>query len=104
METDRLEIILRHLKHIIAVGQEDVTSLDILCHILVFAFLEILKFDRVITLNPAGLVQVHRLPTALCVVLVLETILYDLELELTNRSDELAPVMLIDVRYFCTSA
>ena len=95
METYALEIILGHLQYIVAVGEEDITSLDILGHILVFAFLEVLELSRVIALNPACLVEVYRLPTALGIILVLETVLYDLKLQLTHRTDELTAVMLV---------
>ena len=95
METYALEIILGHLQYIVAVGEEDITSLDILGHILVFAFLEVLEFGRVITLYPTCLVEVYRLPTALGIVFVLKTILYDLELQLAHRTDELAAIMLV---------
>ena len=95
METYALEIILGHLQYIVTVGEEDITSLDILGHILVFAFLEVLELSRVIALNPACLVEVYRLPTALGIILVLETVLYDLKLQLTHRTDELTAVMLV---------
>ena len=95
MEADSLEIVLGHLQYIVAVGKEDIASLDILGHVLILSFLEVLELGRIVTLYPACLIEVHRLPTALCVVLVLETVLDDLELELSDRTDELAAVMLV---------
>ena len=40
--------------------------------------------------------QVYRLPTTLCVVLVLKTILDNLKLKLTHGADNLATVELVD--------
>ena len=87
METDILKVVLRHLKHIVAIGKKDVAPINILCHILIFASLEILQFGLVVALDPTGLIEAHRLPTALCVILVLETILYHLELQLSHCSN-----------------
>ena len=60
-----LEVHLRHLQHISAVGQEHIPTLAVFRHVLVFALLEGFQFSRIIALNPAGFIQTERLPTAL---------------------------------------
>ena len=72
-----LEVHLRHLQHISAVGQEHIPTLAVFGHVLVFALLEGFQLRRIIALNPAGLIQTERLPTALRTVFVLQTILDD---------------------------
>ena len=96
MEADVFEIYLSHLQHIAAVGQEHVTSLHVGSHELVLAFLECLKLRLIIAFYPAGLVEAGRLPTAQSVVLMLQTVLYDLKLQLTYRAYEFAAVELAD--------
>ena len=91
-----LEVHLRHLQHISAVGQEHIPTLAVFGHVLVFALLEGFQLRRIIALNPAGLIQTERLPTALRTVFVLQTILDDLELQLPHRTDNLTPVELVD--------
>ena len=58
-------------QYITRIGEEHVTPLDILCHILILALLEVLQLLLVVCLNPACLMQVNRLPAALGIVLVL---------------------------------
>ena len=94
MELDVLEVHLSHLKHIATVGQEDITAFAILRHVLVLALLEGFEFFSIIALYPTSLVQADRLPTALGVVFVLQTVLNDFELQLPHRTDNLAPVEL----------
>lgn len=98
MELDMFEILLSHGQDITAVGEEDVTTLSVLGHILVLTLLEVLHLGLVtgFTLYPASLVEADGLPTALGIVLVLETILNNLELQLTYRTDDLAAIELID--------
>lgn len=49
-----LEVHLRHLQHISAVGQEHIPTLAVFRHVLVFALLEGFQLRRIIALNPAG--------------------------------------------------
>ena len=91
-----LEVHLRHLQHISAIGQEHIPALAVFGDVLVFALLEGFQLRRIIALNPAGLIQTERLPTALRTVFVLQTILDDLELQLPHRTDNLTPVELVD--------
>ena len=91
-----LEVHLRHLQHISAVGQEHIPTLAVFRHVLVFAFLEGFQLCRIIALNPARLVEAERFPTALRAVFVLQTILDDLKLQLPHRTDNLPPVELVD--------
>ena len=92
MELDVLEVHLRHLKHITAVGKEHIPSLTVFRHILVLTLLERFQFGRIVAFNPAGLVQAHRFPAALGIVFVLQTVLDDFELERPDRADDLAAV------------
>ena len=96
MELNILEVHLRHLQHVAAICQEHVPALAVFRHILVFALLESLQFRRVVTLNPAGLVQAQRFPTAFGAVFILQTVLDNLKLQLTYRTDDLTPVELVD--------
>ena len=56
MELDILEIFLSHLEDITGICQENVPSLTVFSHILVFPFLEILQLFLIIALNPTCLV------------------------------------------------
>ena len=47
-----LEIHLRHLQHISAIGQEHIPTLAVFGHVLVFALLEGFQISRIIALNP----------------------------------------------------
>ena len=55
MEADMLEVLLRHLKHIARVSEEDIAAFAVLRHVLVFTLLEVLEFFGRIALNPASL-------------------------------------------------
>ena len=101
MEFDVFEVVLCHLKDIVAVCQEHITPFPVLGHVLVLAFLEGFQFFFVVGGNPAGLVEVDGLPAAAGIVLVLQAVLDDLELVdgvypefdvETYRSAEVAPV------------
>ena len=95
MEFDFGEVGLRHLEHIVAVGEEDVAPLFVCGHELVFALLESCQCLLVVALYPARFVEADRLPAALRAVFMQQTILYHLELKLTDSADDLAPVELI---------
>lgn len=95
MESDVLEVFLSHLQHIARVGKEDVATLFVLGHILIFALLEVVEFLLVIALYPTGLIQMNGLPTTLGIILVLQTILDNLELQLSYRTNNLAVVELV---------
>ena len=92
-----LEVLLCHAEHISAVCQEHIASVAVLCHVLVLAFLEVLQFCFVARFarNPARLVQMHRLPAALCSVFVLQAVLYHLELQLAHCAYYLASIELV---------
>ena len=96
MESDMLEILLCHTQHIAGVGEEHITSLLVLRHILVLTLLEVLELLLVVALYPTGLIQVDGLPTAFRIVLVLQAILDDLKLQLSHRSDDLTVIKLVD--------
>ena len=96
VELDVLKVLLRHRQHITRVGEEHVASLLVLGHILVLALLEVFQFRIIVALNPTSLIQMHRFPTALCIVLILQTVLDDLELQLSHGTDDLSVVELVD--------
>ena len=96
MKFDSLKVLLRHRQHVARVGQENIAALLVLGHVLILALLEVLQLLLVVALYPARLIQVDRLPAALGIVLVLQTVLDDLELQLTDGADNLAAVELVD--------
>ena len=96
MELDVLKVLLRHRQHIAGVGEEHIAPFLVLSHILVLALLEGFQFLLVVARNPAGLIQVNGFPTALGVVLVLQSLLYDLELQRAHGTYNLASVELVD--------
>ena len=95
VEADVLEVDLRHLEHVATVGEEHVATFDILGHELVLTLLECFELGSIVALNPASLVEAHRLPTTLGIVLILQAILDNLKLELTYSTDNLAAVELV---------
>ena len=96
METDVLEVLLRHLKHKIALGEEDVAPVFIFCEVLLLAFFEFRQLLGVIALNPARLIERKALVSALCPVFMKESVLNDLELERADGSDDFTSVELVD--------
>ena len=96
MEFDILVVILRHLEDVAAICHKDVATLFVLRHILGFAFLEHLQLGFVVALYPAGLVHLQWLPTAFGLVLMLQAVLDNLKLQLTNRTHDLAAIELAD--------
>ena len=96
MELDVFEVFLGHGENITRVSEEDITTLLVLRHVLVLAFLEILEFRIIVALYPTSLVEMHRFPTTLRVVFVLQAILDDLELQLTYGTNDLPVVELVD--------
>ena len=96
VELDVLEVLLSHRQHIARVGKEYIASVAVLSHILILALLELLEFLGVVALYPASLVQMNGFPTALGVIFVLQTILYNLKLQLTHGADNLTAVKLVD--------
>ena len=56
MEPNMLEVHLRHLKYIIAIGQEYIPSFTVLGHVLIFAFLECFQLFGVVTFHPTGFI------------------------------------------------
>ena len=90
------KILLSHAQYITRIGEEHVTPLDILCHILILALLEVLQLLLVVCLNPACLVQVNRLPATLGIVLVFQAILDYLKLKLPHSTYDATAVELVD--------
>ena len=92
METNLGVVGLRHLQHIVGIGQEDVATLVVDCHILMLAAFELFQRLGVVAFDPAGLVERNRLPAALCAIFVEQAVLDDLELQLSDCTDNLAAV------------
>ena len=92
VEANILEILLRKGECIACVGKEYIASVLIDSHIRVLATLEVGQLLGVVALNPARLVDRDWLPAALCTIFVLQTILDNLKLELTNCTNNLASV------------
>ena len=80
MEFDVLEIVLGHLEHVVAVGQENVAAFAVLGHELVLALFEGFQLRRVVAFYPTRLVQAYGFPTAFGVILVFQTVLYHFKL------------------------
>lgn len=96
VELDVLEILLSHAEHITRVGEEYIATLDVFCHVLILALLELIKLLGIVALNPASLMEVNRLPTTLGIIFVFKTILDNLKLKLTNSSYNTATIELVD--------
>ena len=56
------------------------------------AALEVGQLLGIVALNPARLIDRDRLPAALCAILVLQAVLNNLKLKLSNRTDNLAAI------------
>ena len=76
-----LKVLLRESERITCVGKEYITTVLVYRHIGVLAALEIGQLSLIVGLNPASLMYRDRLPTALCTILVLKTILDNHQLE-----------------------
>ena len=90
------KVLLSHTQYVARISEEHIAALDILCHILILALLEVLQFLLVVCLNPACLMQVNRLPAALGIILVLQAILDNLELQLTDGTHDATTIELVD--------
>ena len=71
VELDVLKVLLRHGKDVARVCKEHVATVFVLRHVLVFAFLEVVKLRGIVTLYPARLMQVDGFPAAFGVVFIL---------------------------------
>jgi len=78
---------LRHLKYITGVCQEHIAPFSILCHILVFTFLEGFQFCGIIAFYPTGFIKTYRFPATGRIVFIQQTVLNDLKLQLSHRTD-----------------
>ena len=83
---------LRHLKYITGVCQEHIAPFSILCHILVFTFLEGFQFCGIIAFYPTGFIKTYRFPATGRIVFIQQTVLNDLKLQLSHRTDNLRPL------------
>ena len=92
MELNIREFLLGKSQRIACVGKEYIAIVLILCHIGVLATLEVGKLLGIVALDPTSLVNGDRIPTTLCTILVLKTVLDNLELKLTYGADNLATV------------
>lgn len=92
MEANLGEVGLGHLEDVVAVCQEDVTSLFVSGHVLAFALFEGFERRRIVAFYPASFVETDGLPAALRAVFVKQAVLYHLELELPHGADDFASV------------
>ena len=92
VEADVGEVVLGHLQDVVGVGQEDVAALLVGSHVLLLAALEGGKLFFVVALYPAGFVEADGFPAALGAILVQQTVLYYLELQLADGAYDLAAV------------
>ena len=90
------EVLLSHLQDVVGIGKEDIAPLPVACHILVLALLESVQLMFVITLYPTCLIEREGFPAALGAILVFQSVLDDLELQLTYGSDDLPAIELVD--------
>ena len=90
-----LKVLLRHLEHIVGVGEEHISSLLVFGHILILALLESFQFIVIVAFNPTCFVEADGFSLALGIVFIFQTILDNLELQLPYRSDDFAVVKLV---------
>ena len=92
------KVLLSHTEHIPAVGKKHIPILAVFSQILVLALFELLQFCLItwLTLYPTSLIQAYWFPTALGIILILQSVLDNLELQLTNGTNNLAIVKLVD--------
>lgn len=58
VELDVLEVLLCHREHVARVGEEHIATVAVLRHVLILAFLELIKLFSIVALYPARFVQV----------------------------------------------
>ena len=96
MEFNFREVRLRHLQHIIGIGKKHVAPVTVQRHKLMLALFKRCQGIGIVALNPACFVEMYRLPPALRAVFVEQTILYNLKLQLSDSTDKLAAIKLVD--------
>ena len=96
MEAYLREIGLRHLKHIVGICKKHVAPVAVNSHKLMLALLERLQGIGIVAFYPTCLVEANRLPAALSAIFVQQTVLDDLELQLSDCSYYLPAVELVD--------
>lgn len=92
MEADILEVLLREGKGVARVGEKYVAAMLVDGHVGVLAPFEVGQLLGIVALDPARLVYRYWLPAARGAVLMLQTVLYDLELQRAHGADDLAAV------------
>ena len=80
MEFDVLEIVLGHLKHVVAVGQENVAAFTILGHEQILALFEGIQLCLVFVFHFSRHVQADGFPTTFGIILIFQTVLYHFKL------------------------
>ena len=83
------EVLLSHTQYIARISEEHIAALNILCHILVFTFLEGFQFCGIIAFYPTSLIKAYWFPTTGRIVFIQQTVLNDLKLHLSHRTDNL---------------
>ena len=94
MKFDVFKFALSHIKNELRIGHKYVATTFVGSHFLVLAILEFRQRFRVVALNPAGFVHLHRFEPALGIIFVFQPILNNLKLKLSNGSDDTATIKL----------
>ena len=92
VEPDVGKLFLRERQRVGRVGQKDLAAVLVERHTVELALAEVVHLLLVVGLDPACLMDLDRLVAALGAVFVLQTVLDDLELQGSDRADDLAPV------------
>ena len=92
METDVGEFFLSQSQSVRGVGQKDLASVFVECHVVEFPFPEVVHLGGVVGFYPTGLVDLDGLVPADRTVFVFETVLDHFELQGSDRTDDLTSV------------
>ena len=95
MEADVREVGLCHLQQIAAFGKKHIAAIFVFRHVLELTATEVVDFGGVVGVDPAGLEERYRLPTALGAILMQETILDDFKLQLAYSAYYPTVVVLV---------
>ena len=92
------KILLSHLQNITRIGKENISTFSVAGHILMLTLLECFEFTFITghCFHPTCFIQAYWFPATLCTIFVLEAILNNLKLQLTDGTNDLAIIKLID--------
>lgn len=95
MEVNLGKVCLSHLKNIVTVGEEDVTSFAVDGHELMLALFKCSESICIVTFYPACLVERYGFPPHSSSIFMKQSVLDYLELKLAYRTDNLTAVELV---------